>query len=72
VIEVDSMGLTQVGGFTIRTDDGSELRFRVGNLEPGSFPAGHLTEHAATGAPVRVTFVVEGDGLIAVRLSDAD
>ncbi len=72
VIAVDSEGLTDVRSFTIRTDDGAELTFDVGLLEPGSLPAGHLTEHAATGEPVRVTFVVEDGKLVALSYADAD
>jgi hypothetical protein len=32
---------------------------------------GHLTEHAATGEPVRVTFVTKGGELVAVSYADA-
>lgn len=72
VVKVDSEGLTDVRSFTIRTDDGTVLVFRVDRLEAGSLPVGHLTEHAATGAPVRVTFVVEDGELVAVSYADAD
>jgi hypothetical protein len=71
VINVKSAGLAKVESFTIRTAAGEVLTFQVGQLAPGSFPAGHLTEHASTGAPVQVTFTVDGDLLIATNLADA-
>ena len=36
VIAVDSSGLTNVRGFTIRTDDGRTVVFRIGALENGA------------------------------------
>jgi hypothetical protein len=71
VIDVDSAGLGDVRGFTLRADDGTTLGFTIGRLEPGSFDPGHLAEHVATGVPVEVTFVVEGDVLVATKLDDA-
>jgi hypothetical protein len=71
VIDVDAEGLTDVNDFTIRTADGAELTFGVGSLRAGSFGPGHLAEHAATAEPVRVTFEVEGERLVAVKLEDA-
>lgn len=71
VIDVDSAGLGDVRGFTLRSDDGRALVFTVGRLEPGSFDPGHLAEHVATGVPVEVTFVAEGEVLVATKLADA-
>jgi hypothetical protein len=72
ITNVVSAGLDQVTEFTLRTGDGTLLRFRIGDLENGAeFPPGHLTEHQATSDPIRVTFRVEGDELIATRLEDA-
>lgn len=71
VIRVESEGLADVRSFTIRTFDGVILRFRVGRLDPGSLPVGHLTEHAVTGAPIRVAFVSKGGELVAVSYADA-
>jgi hypothetical protein len=72
ITNVVSAGLDQVTEFTLRTGDGTLLRFRIGDLENGvEFPPGHLTEHQATSDPIRVTFRVEGDELIATRLEDA-
>ena len=72
VIGVMSTGLTEVQGFTIRTAGGETLDFRLGRLENATeFPPGHLTEHQATSAPVRVTFRLEGDERVAYRIEDA-
>jgi hypothetical protein len=68
---IDSAGLSQVTGFTMRLDDGREMTFRIGVLENGSqFPPGHLAEHLATSTPVRVSFRQEGGDLVVYRLED--
>ena len=36
-----------------------------------SFPPGHLAEHKVSLVPVRVTYVQESGGPVAVRLEDA-
>lgn len=72
ITNVVSAGLDQVTEFTIRTGDGTILRFLIGDLENGDeFPPGHLTEHQATSDPIRVTFHVEDGELVATRLEDA-
>ena len=72
VIAVDSSGLTDVRGFTIRADNGRTVVFRIGVLENGAqFPPGHLLEHAATGVKVVVTYHVESGEDVAVRIDDA-
>ena len=73
VLSVDSSGLSQVHGFTLRTAAGQELRFTLGNLEnPTQFPPGHIAEHQANALPVRVYFVVDPNGaLVVYRLEDA-
>jgi hypothetical protein len=72
VTAVDSSGLTDVRGFTIRTDDGRTVVFRIGALENGArFPPGHLLEHRATGVKIVVTYRQENGALVAVRLEDA-
>jgi hypothetical protein len=69
---IDSTGLTQVTGFDMRTADGRTLAFRIGTLENGAqFPPGHLAEHLATSAPVRVWFRPQGTDLVVYRLEDA-
>lgn len=68
---IDSTGLTQVTGFTLRLDDGRQVTFRIGVLENGDqFPPGHLAEHLATSVPVRVSFRQEGGDLVVYRLED--
>ena len=72
LIHIDSTGLTQVTGFDMRTADGRTLAFKIGTLENGSqFPPGHLAEHLATSAPVRVWFRPQGSDLVVYRLEDA-
>ena len=69
---IDSTGLSQVTGFDMRTADGRSLAFKIGVLENGSqFPPGHLAEHLATSAPVRVWFRPQGSDLVVYRLEDA-
>ena len=70
--DIDSEGLTQVTAFTIRTNDGQSITFKIGTLENGAeFPPGHLAEHLATSSPVRVYFRAEGPDLVVYRLEDA-
>jgi hypothetical protein len=72
VIAVDSQGLGQVRGFTLRLPGGEQQTFSLRALENGTaFPPGHLAEHQATAAPVRVTYRVEGTERLAIRLEDA-
>jgi hypothetical protein len=72
VVKLDTEGLTKVRGFTLRTDSGQEVAFKIGVLENGAqFPPGHLAEHMATGSAVRVTFSKEGDALVVTRIEDA-
>jgi hypothetical protein len=70
---IDTAGLDQVAGFTLRLDDGRELAFQLGELENEvEFPPGHLGEHLASVSPVRVFFRGEGDGLVVYRMEDAE
>lgn len=72
VLAVDSQGLTDVRGFTLRTTDGRTLEFRVGRLENAvEFPPAHLGVHLADGFPIRVTFEMSGTERVAIRLEDA-
>jgi len=71
LVDVDAEGLTKVTAFTLRTDDGREIRFDIGVLENGAeFPPGHLAEHMANASPVRVFFRDEGGRLVVYRLED--
>jgi hypothetical protein len=72
VVSVQATGLTLVQGFSIRTADGRTVDFRVGRLENGAaFPPGHLAEHKVSVVPVRVTYVDQDGGHVAIRLEDA-
>ena len=72
VTAVDATSLTNVRGFTIRTDDGRTVVFRIGALEnPAQFAPGHLLEHRATGVKIVVTYHQENGDLVAIRLDDA-
>ena len=72
VIDVDSRGLDDVRGFTLRSSAGDQLVFTIGELENGDeFPPGHLTEHMAAASPVLVFFRVENGALVAYRIEDA-
>ena len=72
VVAVQATSLTAVEGFSIRTEDGRTLDFRITSLEnAATFPPGHLSEHKVSLAPVRVTFVSDGASHRAVRIEDA-
>ena len=72
VVAVQATSLTAVQGFSIRTQDGRTVDFRVGSLENATqFVPSHLAEHKATLVPIRVTYVEESGGPVAVRLEDA-
>ena len=72
IVHVVSTGLDSVTGFTLRTADGDLLEFRIGDLVTGAeFPPGHLTEHQAAADPVRVTYIREGETLVATGIEDA-
>ncbi len=72
IVDVESASLTDVRGFTLRTADGTETRYRMGVLENGAeFPPGHLVEHQVTAEPVRVFFREENGERVAYRIDDA-
>lgn len=73
VVAVDAPTATDVRGFTLRTNDGTLLTFRVGRLElvGDAFPAAHLREHLRTLVPIVVVYRLEDGERIAVRLADA-
>lgn len=71
-IDIEAEGFTQVTAFTIRTDDGAQLRFRMGPLENATrFPPTHLAEHLAGSTKIVVFFRPEGSDEVAYRLEDA-
>jgi hypothetical protein len=72
VVAVQATSLSSVQGFSIRTQDGRTVDFRVGAIENATqFAPGHLAEHKVSFVPVRVTYVQEDGALVAVRLEDA-
>jgi len=73
VVAVEQASLTDIRSFTLRTETGQELTFRVGalDLSRGTFPANHLREHMATASAVAVAYTVEDGMSVAVRLVDA-
>jgi hypothetical protein len=72
VVHVDSAGLADVKGFDLRRTDGTILAFTLGPLENGAqFAPGHLSEHQATGNPVRVFYRVANGIPVVYRLEDA-
>jgi hypothetical protein len=72
VVRVDTVSLTDVRSFDLRTSDGRVFTFQIGQLDltPPGFNAQHLTVHAATSQPVVVTYEKRDDELVAVRLVD--
>lgn len=72
VVHVDSTGLGNVTGFTLRRPGGATLLLSLGTLENATqFAPGHLAEHETTGLPVRAWFVMSGGIPIVYRLEDA-
>lgn len=73
IVDVQSTSPTEVDNFTLRTEDGRELVFKLAPLEldGGSFPAGHLREHLALNQPVAIAYRNEGGERLAYRLRDA-
>lgn len=73
VVAVDQASLTDVRSFTLRTETGETLAFRVGalDLSSGAFPANHLREHMATASAVAVAYTEAEGERMAVRLVDA-
>jgi len=70
-IQVESSGIGSVAGFTLRTADGRQLRFGLGQLgNPTQFAPGHLAEHVATSQPIRVWYRETAGGLEALWLED--
>jgi hypothetical protein len=72
IIAIERTGLTEVQGFTFRTDAGEEIPFLLGRLEnEAEFPPSHLAEHMAAGDVLEVHFRLEGAGLVAYRIEHA-
>ncbi len=72
VVSVDSAGLGQVSGLTLRMIDGESFTLTLGALEnPTEFPPGHLAEHLASSEPVRAFFQESTGKRVVYRLEDA-
>ncbi len=73
VVAIDSTSPVAVTGFTLRSNDGALEQYAVGRLETGdnAFPAAHLREHLASLLPIVVTYRLEGQARVAIRLEDA-
>jgi hypothetical protein len=72
VVGVDSQGLADVRGFTLRLRDGQLVEFSLRALQNGTeFAPGHLAVHQATAEPVRVWWRMEGAERLAIQLEDA-
>ena len=69
----DRQGLARIDGFTLRTADGTELRFDTTEtrFDAAGFPPQHLQEHRALAEPVRVTYQVKDGANRVVKLEDA-
>ena len=53
-------------------DDGTTLQLNVERLDINNgLPAVHLREHLATGIPIVLEYVVEGERKVALRYNDA-
>jgi hypothetical protein len=70
VVGVEAASFTQIGSFTLRTDDGQLVDLIVEG-DVGMTPS-HLREHMALGDPVRVTARRSDDLRIATRIEDAN
>jgi hypothetical protein len=72
VVAVDSHGLADVRGFTLRLAGGELVDFSLRALgNAAEFAPGHLAEHQATAQPVRVWWRMDGAERLAIRLEDA-
>jgi len=72
VIAVDGSSIGSVDQVAVRTADGTVLQFDVDRLDINNgLPPQHLREHLATGIPIVVEYVVEGERNVALRYNDA-
>jgi hypothetical protein len=69
VVAVQARSIARADSIVLRTADGQELTLRVDARV--DWTPGHLREHMALGAPVRVEYERQSDGLLAVRVEDA-
>lgn len=73
VIAANGPNVASVTDFTLRTDYGETMQFKVGVLDVNNgLPAPHLREHLQSGIPIFVTYHVENGVNIATRYIDAE
>lgn len=70
VVEVESAGLGEVRGFTLRSE-GRNYRVHLAKDVELGFPPAHLNEHLATADPVRVELTRRNGKLFALSIADA-
>jgi len=75
IIDVQASSLTQLDSFTLRSNDGETLEFRIDpdaafDPQEGLFPS-HLRTHALAAEQVRVFYREEGGELLAFRIEHA-
>ena len=72
VVAFDGSSIGSVDQVDVRTNDGNVLRFDVQRLDINNgLPAVHLREHLASGIPIIVEYIVEGERNVALRYNDA-
>ena len=73
VLKVNGTSLSQIDSFVLRTADGQVITFTVGPIafDQSSFPPEHLREHQQLATPVKVTYRMDGDTRVAIKLEDA-
>jgi hypothetical protein len=73
VISAEGPDASQVDRFSLRTDDGEVLVFRVETLDlsRGGLPAPHLREHLLSGEPITVEYRHDVGENVATRYVDA-
>ena len=70
ITTVDLTSLTNLEGFSLRSDD-ETFEFVVTDATKIDFPPAHLNEHRVSGDPVTVTYEEEDDELVALSIEDA-
>jgi hypothetical protein len=68
IVEVVARNITEVETLRIRNNSGRELTFSTEGF--AGFTPSHLKEHQLFGQSVLVFYVVKGDQLIAVNITD--
>lgn len=72
IVAIDSGGLADVRGFTLRLDGGPTMDFLLDRLQTSTtFPPGHFAEHQATAEPVKVWYEDVAGVHFALRVEDA-